>query len=193
MKDFQEKANKVAEELKDLVAEKATTVEKLSAAKESLKKYESAPEDYRKASEKLVESQGKVEQLKNELEKEVEALNKLNTLLDEKKALYAELKAQFDIQNITNQLNQDQIGHYPGINTKNEAPKTEAAKAVEKGTVKLSVNYAKHQSTEPIEKVSKANTYLPSTGQEENAYLSFVGLMILGAYVYRLTAKKGEQ
>ena len=196
LKDFQEKANKVAEELKDLVAEKATTVEKLSAAKETLKKYESAPEDYRKASEQLVEIQGKVEQLKNELEKEVEALNTLNTLLGEKKALYAELKAQFDIQNITNQLNQAQTGHYPGINTfntKNEEPKTEAPKAVEKGTVKLSVNYADHQSTESIEKVSKANTYLPSTGQVENAYLLFAGLMILGALVYKLKpAKKGE-
>lgn len=197
LKDFQEKANKVAEELKDLVAEKATTVEKLSAAKETLKKYESAPEDYRKASEKLAENNGKVAKLKNELEKEVEALNKLNTLLGEKKALYAELKAQFDIQNITNQLNQAQTGHYLGINTfntKNEAPKTEAPKAVEKGTVKLSVNYVDHQSTESIEKVSKANTYLPSTGQVENAYLLFAGLMILGAVVYRLKpAKKGEQ
>lgn len=35
---------------------------------------------------------------------------------------------------------------------------------------------------------------LPSTGQEDNAYLLFVGLMILGAYAYRLKpAKKGEQ
>ena len=196
LKAFLEKANKVAEELKDLDTEKATTVEKLSAAKETLKKYESAPEDYRKASEKLVEIQGKVAQLKNELEKEVEALNTLNALLGEKKALYAELKAQFDIQNITNQLNQAQTGHYPGINTfntNNEAPKTEAPKAVEKGTVKLSVNYADHQSTESIEKVSKANTYLPSTGQVENAYLLFAGLMILGALVYKLKpAKKGE-
>lgn len=196
LKAFQEKANKVAEELKDLATEKATTVEKLSAAKETLKKYESAPEDYRKASEKLVEIQGKVAKLKNELEKEVEALNRLNTLLGEKKALYAELKAQFDIQNITNQLNQAQTGHYPGINTfntKNEAPKTEAPKAVEKGTVKLSVNYADHQSNESIEKVSKANTYLPSTGQAENAYLLFAGLIILGAFVYKLKpAKKGE-
>lgn len=196
LKAFQEKANKVAEELKDLATEKATTVEKLSAAKETLKKYESAPEDYRKASEKLVEIQGKVAKLKNELKKEVEALNRLNNLLGEKKALYAELKAQFDIQNITNQLNQAQTGHYPGINTfntKNEAPKTEAPKAVEKGTVKLSVNYADHQSTESIEKVSKANTYLPSTGQAENAYLLFAGLIILGAFVYKLKpAKKGE-
>ena len=196
LKAFQEKANKVAEELKDLAAEKATIVEKLSGAKETLKKYESAPEDYRKASEKLVEIQGKVEQLKNELEKEVEALNTLNTLLGEKKALYAELKTQFDMQNITSQLNQAQTGHYPGINTfntKNEEPKTEAPKAVEKGTVKLSVNYADHQSTESIEKVSKANTYLPSTGQVENAYLLFAGLMILGALVYKLKpAKKGE-
>lgn len=196
LKAFQEKANKVTEELKDLAAEKATIVEKLSGAKETLKKYESAPEDYRKASEKLVEIQGKVEQLKNELEKEVEALNTLNTLLGEKKALYAELKTQFDMQNITSQLNQAQTGHYPGINTfntKNEEPKTEAPKAVEKGTVKLSVNYADHQSTESIEKVSKANTYLPSTGQVENAYLLFAGLMILGALVYKLKpAKKGE-
>ena len=197
LKELQEKANKVAEELKDLTTEKATIVEKLSAAKETLKKYESAPEDYRKANEKLAETHGKVALLKNELEKEVEALNTLNTLLGEKKALYAELKAQFDIQNITNQLNQAQTGHYPGINTfntKNEAPKTEALKAVEKGTVKLSVNYANLQSTEPIEKVSKSNTYLPSTGQVENAYLLFAGLMILGAFVYKLKpAKKGEQ
>lgn len=197
LEELQEKANKVAEELKDLAAEKATIVEKVAAAKETLKKYESAPEDYRKASEQLVEIQGKVEQLKNELEKEVEALNTLNTLLGEKKALYAELKAQFDMQNITNQLNQAQTGYYPGIstfNTNNEEPKTELAKAVEKGTVKLSVNYAGHQSTEPIEKVSKANTYLPSTGQVENAYLLFAGLMILGAFVYKLKpAKKGEQ
>lgn len=197
LKELQEKANKVAEELKDLATEKATIVEKLAAAKETLKKYESAPEDYRKASEKLAENHGKVAKLKNELEKEVEALNTLNTLLGEKKALYAELKAQFDIQNITNQLNQAQTGHYPGsntFNTKNEAPKTEALKAVEKGTVKLSVNYANLQSTEPIEKVSKANTYLPSTGQVENAYLLFAGLMILGAFVYKLKpAKKGEQ
>lgn len=200
LKELQEKANKVAEELKDLTTEKATVAEKLAAAKETLKKYESAPEDYRKANEKLAENHGKVAQLKNELEKEVEALNTLNTLLGEKKALYAELKAQFDIQNITNQLNQVQTSHYPDINTfntfntKNEAPKTEAPKAVEKGTVKLSVNYADHQSAEPIEKVSKSNTYLPSTGQEDNAYLLFAGLMILGAYVYRLKpAKKGEQ
>lgn len=196
LKELQEKPNKVAEELKDLATEKATTVEKLSAAKETLKKYESAPEDYRKASEKLVEIQGKVAQLKNELEKEVEALNTLNALLGEKKALYAELKAQIDMQNITNQLNQAQTVHYPVIstfNTNNEGPKTELAKAVEKGTVKLSVNYASHQSTEPIEKMSKANTYLPSTGQVENAYLLFVGLMILGALVYKLKpAKKGE-